>query len=219
MEREAEAKRRGEVAEAIAERDVLMAEREREEARLEKEQIVQQMIEKKKVEIDADAEAERIRRVAQGEADAILAKYSAEAEGVRKVLEAKAHGYARLIESCQGRQDLAPSLLVIEKLPELIAEQVKAIQNLKIEKITVWDSGGSPEAVGSTAGFLRGMIGALPPVHELARQAGIDLPEFLGSLEKRSAVLAATQDPSTPVGATPSRTDPAASSRPDARKD
>ena len=28
---------------------------------------------------------------------------------------------------------------MIEQLPTLVAEQVKAIQNLKIDKITVWD--------------------------------------------------------------------------------
>ncbi len=180
-ERRAEAKRRGEVAMAQAERDVLQAEREREQAKLEKEQIVLQNIERQKIEIDADAEAERIRRVAQGNADGVLAKYKAEAEGVRSVLEAKAKGYADLMASCADRKDLAPALLMIEKMPELVAEQVKAIQNLKIDKVTVWD-GGDNGGNSSTAGFLRGLIGALPPMHELAEQAGIDLPQYLGKL-------------------------------------
>ena len=159
-----------------------MAEKEQELARLEKEQIAQQMIERKMIEIDAEAEAERIRRIAKGEADGVLAKYLAEAEGIQKVLESKAEGYNRLISVCGDRKDLAPSLLIIEKLPELVAEQVKAIQNLKIDKITVWDSGQGDGSTGTTAGFLKGMIGALPPIHELARQAGIELPEFLGEL-------------------------------------
>ena len=182
-ERSAEAMRCAEVAEANAERDVLQAEREREQARLEKEQIVVQNIERQKIEIDAEAEAERIRRIARGNADAVLAKYTAEAEGVKKVLEAKAEGYQRLLESCQTQPELAPALLIIEKLPELIAEQVKAVQNLKIDKITVWDSGQQNGQPGSTAGFLRGMIGSIPPMHELAKQAGIDLPEYLGKLD------------------------------------
>ncbi len=184
-ERRAEAKRRGEVALANAAKDVLIAEKEQELARLEKEQIAQQQIERKMIEIDADAEAERIRRIAKGEADGVLAKYLAEAEGIQKVLESKATGYSRLITSCGDRKDLAPSLLIIEKLPELIAEQVKAIQNLKIDKITVWDSGKEGDgATGTTGNFLKGMIGALPPVHELAKQAGIDLPEYLGELRE-----------------------------------
>jgi flotillin len=183
-ERRAEARRRGEVASALAARDVLLAEKEQELAKLQKTELVQQTIDRQKIEIDADAEAERIRRIAKGEADAILAKYSAEAEGLLKVLDAKAAGYEKLLRICGDRQDLAPALLIIEKLPELIAEQVKAIQNLKIDKITVWDSGGgNGDASGSTKQFLRGLIGALPPIHELAEQAGIDLPEVLGRVQ------------------------------------
>ncbi len=181
-ERRADAKRRGEVALANAAKDVLVAEKEQELARLEKEQIAQQQIERKMIEIDAEAEAERIRRIAKGDADGVLLKYLAEAEGIQKVLESKAEGYSRLIASCGDRKDLAPSLLIIEKLPELIAEQVKAIQNLKIDKITVWDSGTGEGTTGSTGNFLKGMIGALPPIHELAKQAGIDLPEYMGEL-------------------------------------
>ena len=188
-EREADATRRGEVALANASRDVLLAEKEQELARLEKTQIAQQQIERKKVEIDAEAEAEKLRRIAKGEADAILARYIAEAEGVRKVLDAKASGYEHLINVCGDRKDLAPSLLIIEKLPDLVAEQVKAIQNLKIDKVTVWDSGangGANGPGGSTSHFLRGLIGALPPIHELAKQAGIDLPDVLGKVHKES---------------------------------
>ena len=184
-ERRAEARRRGEVALALAARDVLQAEKEQELALLEKTQIAQQMIERKKVEIDAEAEAERIRRIAKGEADGVLAKYLAEAEGLRKVLDAKALGYENLLRICGDRKDLAPALLIIEKLPDLVAEQVKAIQNLKIDKVTVWDSGnGAGDGTGSTANFLRGLISALPPIHELANQAGIDLPDVLGRVAR-----------------------------------
>ncbi|MDH3591012.1 MAG: SPFH domain-containing protein [Planctomycetota bacterium] len=183
-EREAEAKRRGEVSMANSVRDVLIAEKDAEVARLEKAEVAKQMVERTKIQIDADAEAERQRRIAAGEADAILAKYTAEAAGLQKVLEAKAAGYESLLRICGERKDLAPSLLMIEQLPELVAEQVKAIQNLKIDKITVWDAAGGGEGGDSTstARFLRGMIGALPPMHELAKQAGIELPQFLGEV-------------------------------------
>jgi flotillin len=206
-ERQADAKRRGEVAMANAARDVLTAEKERELARLEKEQIAQQIIERKKIEIEAEAEAERIRRIARGEADGVLARYNAEAEGLRKVLDAKAAGYENMIRVCGERKDLAPSLLIIEKLPELVAEQVKAIQNLKIDKITVWDSGangltgGGPG--GSTSQFLRGLIGSLPPIHDLAEQAGIDLPAVLGKVKEQpegSSEVASEEGESPPAG-------------------
>ncbi|MCH9023237.1 MAG: hypothetical protein IID32_10815, partial [Planctomycetes bacterium] len=78
-----------------------------------------------------------------------------------------------------------------------IAEQVKAIQNLKIDKITVWDSGqsGNGQELGTTAGFLRSLIGALPPIHELAQQAGIDLPEVLGKIGKGKTETPLSQTP------------------------
>ena len=165
-----------------------MAEKEEELARLEKTEVAQKTIDKRKVEIDAEAEAERKRRIARGDADAILARYNAEAEGTLAVLNAKAAGYLQLLESVGDQKQLAPTLLVIEKLPELIAEQVKAIQNLKIDKITVWDSAGNGNGDGtsSTANFLSSLIGSLPPMHELASQAGIELPEILGSLNGAS---------------------------------
>lgn len=179
----AEATRRAQVAAAEAQRAILVAEREREIARLQKEQIAEQEIEKTRVEIEADATAEVARREASGRADAILATYNAEAEGTRKVLEAKAEGYRRLIEACAEDPGIAPTLLMIEQLPAIISEQVKAIQNLQIDKITVWDSGNNGgNGNGATADFLSGMIGALPAVHELAAQAGIELPSALGKL-------------------------------------
>lgn len=86
-----------------------------------------------------------------------------------------------------------------------MAKQPKAIQNLKIDKIAVWDSrNGDNGHDSSTAGFLKGMIGPLPPVHELARQARIELPEYLGEIadarEERSDEIdrgrvAAAKDP------------------------
>lgn len=182
---QAEAKRRADVAGAEAMEQILRAEREQEVARLGKELLAPQEIEKQRIEIAAEAEAEKRRREARGEADAILLKYEAEAAGVRKVLEAKAEGYRKLMEAAADNPNVAPTLLMIEQLPELVREQVKAIQNLKIDKITVWDSGNSGSATqgkggGSTANFLSGLIGSLPPVHELAQQAGVELPGYLG---------------------------------------
>ena len=40
---------------------------------------------------------------------------------------------------------------------------------------------------GSTADFLSGMVGSLPPLHEITKNAGIELPEFLGKLAEQDA--------------------------------
>lgn len=192
----AEAQRRSDVAAAEAKQKIYVAEREQELARLSKEELAPQEIEKKRIEIDAEATAERARREARGEADAILAKYEADAKGIQQVLEAKAEGYRQLVEACAQNPQVAPTLLMIEQLPALVAEQVKAIQNLKIDKITVWDSGrsnGHADAAdgstvrGATTDFLAGMIGSLPQVHELARQAGVQLPSALGRVDDQHA--------------------------------
>ena len=185
----AEAMRKGDVAKALAQTAVLEQEREQELARLSKEQLAPQEIEKKRIEIAAEAEAEKRRREAKGEADAELARYLAEAEGTQKVLEAKAEGYRQLMEAAGANPQVAPTLLMIEQLPALVEQQVKAIQNLKIDKITVWDSGASQmeskdggTTRSATAGFLSGLIGSLPQIHELAEQAGVDLPSALGKV-------------------------------------
>ncbi len=185
-EREAAARQRAEVARALAEREILIAQRQRETALLEKEELVRQEIEKLKRQVDADAEAERIRRVAQGEADAILLKYKADADGLRQLLLAKAEGYHNIIRACGNNPDTAAKLILLEKLEAIVAKQVEAIANLKIDKITVWDSGGGGDS-SSTARFIRDFVAALPPLQEIARQAGVELPAYLGSLTESVA--------------------------------
>jgi len=184
--KQAEAKRIGEVALANAERAVLEAERMQEVARLEKEELAQQEVNKRKVEINAEAEAEKIRRIAAGKAQAVLANYTAEAEGIQKVLDAKAEGYRNLVASVGEDKNLAATLLMVEQLPELIREQVKAVQNLKIDKITVWDGGEGKDGQSTTSGFLRSLIGSLPPIHELAKQSGVELPDYLGAVSQQN---------------------------------
>jgi len=191
---QAEADRRARVAAAQSQEAILIAERERELARLKKEELAVQEIEKQRIEIAAEANAERARREARGDADATLAMYQAEAEGTQKVLEAKAEGYRKLVEACAENPQIAPTLLMIEQLPTLVAEQVKAIQNLKIDKITVWDSGSNGGGKnGTTADFLSSLIGSLPAMHELAEQAGIELPQVLGRVADRSTDPVALQ--------------------------
>lgn len=171
---------RAEVAKREAAKAIQMAEYETRIALLKAEEIAQQEINKTKQEIDAEANAERARREARGEADSVLMKYQAEAEGLQKLLEAKASGYKRLIESCNGDAQAAASLLMIERLAEIVRAQVTAISNMKIDKITVWDSGNG----NATTDFVSGFVRALPPLQEVAAMAGVELPEYLGKVTK-----------------------------------
>ncbi len=182
-EKEAEAMQRAEVAKRTAEMEVQKAQYLLEQERLKAEEIVREEIAKTQIEIAAEAEAERQRRIASGEADAILAKYRAEAEGVQAVLEAKATGYASLVKSAGGDAKAAATLLMVEKIEDIVARQVEAISNMKIDKITVWDSAGGSEG-GSTANFVSSLIHSLPPVHDVAKMAGVELPDYLGSMKE-----------------------------------
>jgi flotillin len=185
---QADAAKRSQVAQAKAQEAIMLAQRDQELARLARDQIAPQEIEKRRIEIAAEAEAEKVRREALGQADAIRSKYEAEAAGVKAVMEAKADGYRKLIEACGSDPAVGPTLLLIEQLPKLVQEQVKAVQNLKIDKITVWDTGTNSNGRNATSDFVSGMVNTLPRLHELARQAGIELPGYLGKINDRDGV-------------------------------
>ena len=180
-EAEASANQRAEVATAVAEAEIQKAKFTEEEERLKASEIVREQIQKQQIEIAAEAEAERQRRIARGEADAILARYEAEASGVQKVLEAKASGYKGLVGSANGDAKAAATLLMVEKIDQMVSAQVEAIRNLKIDSITVWDSGGDGDG-SSTSNFISNLVKSLPPLHDIASNAGVDLPDYLGSM-------------------------------------
>ncbi len=178
--KQAEAFEKGEVAKRKAEVSIQKAQYLAEQERLNAEEVVRQEIELRKVEIAAEAQAEKFRREAKGQADATLARYEAEATGLRKVLDSKAAGYEALVKSCNGDARAASTFLMIEKIEEIVASQVEAIKNIKIDKVTVWDSGNNEKGTSSTANFLSGLIRSLPPLHEVAGMAGVELPQYLG---------------------------------------
>jgi flotillin len=182
IEAEASASQRSEVANALAQAAIQRAVYTEEEERLKATDIVRENIQKQQIEIAAEAEAERQRRIAAGEADATLAKYKAEAAGIKLVLEAKASGYGELVVSANNDAKAAATLLMVEKLEDMVAAQAEAIRGLKIDSITVWDSGGGAGEGSSTSNFLANLVKSVPPLHEVAANAGFDLPEYLGSL-------------------------------------
>lgn len=180
-EKEAEALQRSQVAKQLAEAEIQKARAQAQAQLLEAEQIVPQEINKRKIQIEAEAEAQRNKLIAQGEAEAILAIKQAEAEGIQKLLDAKAKGYKQLVEACGNDAKSASTMLLIEKLEEIIRMQTEAIKNIKIDKITVWDSGNS-EKGSSTSNFISQFGKSLPPLHDIASLAGLELPQFLGKL-------------------------------------
>jgi flotillin len=66
----------------------------------------------------------------------------------------------------------------------LVARQVEAISNIKIDKITVWDSGGGGGDGSSTSNFISNLFKSLPPLQDISEMAGFELPEYLGKAVK-----------------------------------
>lgn len=199
---EAEAERRASVAEMIAEanakKEAYKAEQEAEQARAEREKstleadvIVKQEIEKRKMELQAEAEAEMVRRKAKGDADALRAMKQAEAEGLFEVLSKQALGFEKLVKAAGGTSDDAVKMLISDKLEELVKTQVEAVKGIKIDKVTVWDSmGGNGGKESTTANFISGMLKAVPPLSEVFKMSGMQLPEYLGKVSETEAPAA-----------------------------
>lgn len=164
-----------------------MARSERERATRTADIVIPTQIEKQKIEIQAEALAEQTRRVAKGDADAILLRKQAEGQGIYEVLSKQAAGFDKLVEAANNNTRDAVLMLIADRLPEIIKTQVEAISNIKIDKVTVWDnlSAGADGKTPATANFLAGMIKSIPPLDDIFRTAGIELPSYLKGEEKQ----------------------------------
>ncbi len=167
------------VAQERAEKEAEEARALREEARLKAEVVVPAEAQKQQQVVHAEAEKEQKTIVAEGEAAAILARMQAEARGTQSILDAKAEGYKELVAACAGKDQAAAAFLIIERLTEVAGIQAEAIRNLPLEKVMVWDGGNGQ---GGLSNLGQRMMGTIPPMHDLAKLAGLELPEFLGRL-------------------------------------
>ena len=189
-EKEAEAARIAVAAEKVqaakaleeaykSERDAELARAAREEATRKANVVVPAQIEKEKAIIDAEAEAEQIRRKAKGEADAIYAKMDAQARGVLEILTKQASGFQQLVGAAQGDAQKAVLMMIADKLPELVKTQVEAVKGINIDKVTVWDGGKGENGKTATANFVSGLMQSVPPLQDLFKMAGMELPNYL----------------------------------------
>lgn len=92
---------------------------------------------------------------------------------------------------------------MIEKVQDIVAKQVEAIKNIKFDKITVWDGGAGSANGSTTANFMRDLIKSLPAMHDLANQAGIELPSVLGKVDNGLDDIKVTANPAKPKPQTP----------------
>lgn len=189
-EKQAEAERLAVAAEKVqsakaleeaykSERDAELARAEREKATQQANVVVAAQIEKEKAIIEAEAEAEQIRRKAKGEADAIFAKMDAQARGTLEILAKQAEGFGQLVAAAGGDAQQAITMLITDKLPELVKTQVEAVKGINIDKVTVWDGGSKENGKTATANFVSGLMGSVPPLEDLFKMAGMNLPNYL----------------------------------------
>jgi flotillin len=189
-EKEAEALRIATAAEKVqsaksleeayaAEQNAEMARSERERASKVADIVVPAEIQKRKIEIDAAAMAEQARIHAKGDADAIYLKMEAEAKGIYEILSKQAEGFQKLVQAGGNDANSAVMLMIADKLPELVKLQAEAIQNIKIDKVTVWDSGNNADGKNSTSNFISGLYQSVPPLQEMFKMAGMELPSYL----------------------------------------
>ncbi|MBV5315932.1 MAG: hypothetical protein JZU47_21715 [Prolixibacteraceae bacterium] len=194
-EKEAEARRKAVAAEKVMEAKALeeayAAEKEAEIARAMREKatqtanvVVSAEIDKQKVEIDAEAIAEQTRRMAKGEADAIFMKMDAQARGIYEILSKQADGFEMMVKAAGNNSKDAVMMMIADKLPELVKTQVEAIKNIKIDKVTVWETGNGKDGKTSTANFMQGMLGSIPPLDDVFKSAGLELPDILKGSQK-----------------------------------
>jgi len=108
-------------------------------------------------------------------------KMEAEAKGNYEIMSKQAEGFAKIVEAAGGDPDKAIQLIIADKLEDIMKIQVDAIKNIKIDKITVWDSGSGSNGNGesSTGNFLQSFFKTLPPMNDIFKMAGTSLPSML----------------------------------------
>lgn len=165
-----------------------MAEAERVEAEKRAELEAPAKAEKAKKVVEAEAEAEKRRLEAQGEAAAIYAKLEAEARGQYEILAKKGEGLKMIVEACGGARE-AFQLMMLEHLDNLAESSAKAISNIKFDKVVVWENGRGSNGRSSTADFLHGMAGTLPPMLQVMKDiGGVEIPDALAKLAGEKTV-------------------------------
>jgi len=201
---EAEASRLSQTAQKVADANTLKdsyeAEKNAETARAAKDKasyyanvIVPAETDKQKIEIEAEAEAEKRRKIANGEADAIYTKMEAEAKGTYEIMSKQAEGFKEQIAAA-GSADNSVKLAIVDKLEALYDIQSKAIAGIKIDKLTVWESGNGGNG-SSTSNFIDGFMKSFPGYKEIFAQAGVEMPAFLqGAGEKQTELNKAHEE-------------------------
>jgi len=164
--------------------------------------VIEQILQERKASVVVEAEIERERRmiVAQTLRDTEFLEIEARARAVEAIEVARARGHAArldaeanyvrsVVQACGGA-DGAVKYRLVEKVPELAKYSADALQNIKFDKVVVWDQGNSSEKSGgknSTANFIGNLVGSVAPVGDLVKNIlGINMMDYLGSQVRKN---------------------------------
>ncbi len=168
------------VAEINAQIAIQKRKAEEELEQLRAQEVAKVKAEKEQIELRAQADKNKRIMEAEAEAQEILLRAEAEAKGINQIMEQKAAGYDK-IRQAVGSDNLT-SVLMLEKLVDVTKVKSDALNNLNIDKITVWDNPGTGNGEGCSGlnGFVDNFMNTIPAMHEIADDAGITLPKYLG---------------------------------------
>lgn len=114
--------------------------------------------EAEKIKRRAEAEAAAHLAKAEAEAKAIQMKLEAEAEGKKKSLMAEADGFKAMVEAAESNPQIAIQYKMVNQWKEIAGEQVKAFEHINLGNITVFDGGQN-----STGNFLNNVVKTVAP--------------------------------------------------------
>jgi len=141
--------------------------------------------------VAAEAEKEKRRIEAEGDAAAIFAKLEAEAKGNYEILAKKGDGLQRIVDACGGSKE-AFQMLMLEHMDQLAKTSAQAISNIKFDKVVVWEN-GLQDGRSNTGGFLQGLARTLPPMLQVMKDiGGVEIPEYLAKLSGEEGAVPAT---------------------------
>lgn len=214
----ADAKRQAGEAQVEAETKVAIKRQEREreveaakaakvEQQLQAEKVIPAEMAKKETVIKAEAEAEKLKKEADGysaatlakakadaeatrlrgeaEAKANQAKLLAEAEGKKQSLLAEAEAYKQMLEASEAHPDLAIQFKIVEKInyTDIAKAQSAAFERMNLGNINIYDSGDGKSA----ANFMKNMVQTVAPT--LGAVNSIPLPGQSGNWLQNAAGL------------------------------
>ena len=116
--------------------------------------------------VKAEAQRQALMEIAKGDAAKITESGNAEIA----VLQQK-------MELWKAAGDDAERLFLIQMLPEILKEVIKTVDNLKIDKLTVVDSGGQGQGVPAVMSQIAGATPAL--LESLRASTGVDIAGML----------------------------------------